>query len=188
LTYRRLFLGLMKGRIDPREIELELAAQIQRVKEAGLSVSHLDSHQHTHFFPPLRPIVLRLAERYGIRGLRAGRRVVPSRTKFSLFLAPLAKGLQRAARARGLGTPDSLWLPSPSGRVTARDLVKGIPDLPDGISEVVVHPGVDQSALERLYPAWGFKWQQELASVTAPDVRDALSRHQVRLTRYSELG
>ena len=186
-TYRQLFLGLVKGRIDPREIELELGAQIQRVLDAGLSVSHLDSHQHTHFFPQLRGIVLRLAERYHIRGVRAGRRVVPSRTKFSLLLAPLSRGLHRAARTRGLAMPDSLWLTSPSGRVTVRDFVQGIPTLPEGITEVVVHPGVDQRALDRQYPAWGFKWQQELGAVVATDVRDALNHHKVQLTRYSEI-
>ncbi len=186
-SYRQLFLGLVKGRIDLREIELELGAQIQKVLKAGLAISHLDSHQHTHFFPQLRAILFRLAEHYRIRGVRAGGRVVPARTKFSLFLAPLAKGVQRAARTRGLLTPDSLWLPSPSGRVSGPQLLKGIPHLPEGVTEVVVHPGDDQKALDGQYPAWGFKWQQELEAVKATELRDALARHRVELTRYSEL-
>ena len=185
--YRQLFLGLVKGRIDLREIELELDAQVQKVLKAGLVVSHLDSHQHTHFFPQLRPILFKLAQHYEIRSVRAGGRVVPSRTKFSLFLAPLAKKLQRAARARRLATPDSLWLPSPSGRITGLQLVKGIHKLPEGVTELVVHPGVDQAALTSAYPAWGFRWEQELAAVKATDVRDTLTRHNVQLTRYSEL-
>jgi len=186
-SYRQLFFGLVKGRIDLEEIELELDAQIQRVMKAGLAISHFDSHQHTHFFPQIRKTLFRLAEHYGIRGLRASSRVVPARTKFSLLLAPLAKSVQRAARTRGIKTPDTLWLPSPSGRVTSRDLIAGIPKLPDGVTELVVHPGVDQKVLEREYPAWGFKWSQELAAIKATDVRDALSRHNVQLTRYSEL-
>ncbi|HQZ18782.1 MAG TPA: ChbG/HpnK family deacetylase [Vicinamibacteria bacterium] len=186
--YRQLFFGLLKGRIDPEEIELELDAQIQRVMKAGLAISHLDSHQHTHFFPQIRKTLFRLAEHYEIRGLRAGGRVVPARTKFTLLLAPLAKGVQRAARSRGIRTPDTLWLPSPSGRITSRDLIAGIPKLPAGVTELVVHPGVDQKALEREYPAWGFNWQQELAAIKATDVRDMLARHNVQLTRYSELG
>jgi predicted glycoside hydrolase/deacetylase ChbG (UPF0249 family) len=186
-SYRQLFVGLIKGRIDVNEIEMELDAQIQRVLKAGLTISHLDSHQHAHFFPQLRRVLFRLAEHYGIKAVRAGGRVTPGRTKFSLFLAPLAKNLQRAARARGLLTPDTLWLPSPSGRLTGLDLVKGIPKLPEGVSELVVHPGMDQKAIEREYPDWGFKWQQELAAVRATDVRDTLTRHNVELTRYSEL-
>ena len=187
-SYQHLFLGLVKGRIDVREIEMELDAQIQRVLRAGLTISHFDSHQHAHFFPQLRAIVFRLAERYEIRGLRAGSRVVPSRTKFSLFLAPLSKGVRRMAQSRGLVTPDSLWLPSPSGRLSGLRIVKGIPNLPDGVTEIVVHPGVNQKALDTQYPGWGFKWRQELAAVTATDVRDALARNDIQLTRYSELG
>ncbi|MEO8500081.1 MAG: ChbG/HpnK family deacetylase [Vicinamibacteria bacterium] len=186
-SYRQLFLGLVKRRINPDEIELELDAQIQRVLKAGLAVTHFDSHQHAHFFPQIRKTLFRLAEHYEIRGLRAAKRVVPSRTKFSLFLAPLAKGVRRAARARGIATPDTLWLPSPSGHLTARDLITRIPKLPEGVTELVVHPGVDQKALEKAYPSWGFKWQQELAAIKATDVRDMLTRHNVALARYSEL-
>jgi predicted glycoside hydrolase/deacetylase ChbG (UPF0249 family) len=186
-TYRQLFLGLVKGRFDAEEIELELHAQIQRVLKAGLAISHFDSHQHTHFFPHLRETLFRLAGHYGIRGLRAGSRVVPRGTKFSLLLAPLAKSFQRAARARGIKTPDALWLPSPSGRVTSRDLIAGIPKLPEGVTELVVHPGVNQATLEGEYPTWRFRWTQELDAIKAPDVRAALSRHDVQLTRYSEL-
>lgn len=186
-SYRHLFLRLMNGGVDLREIEMEWDAQIQKVLQAGLRISHIDSHQHTHFFPQLRPILFKLAEHYEIKRIRAGARVVPSRTKFSVFLAPLAKTVHRAARSRGIATPDALWLPSPSGRITGLQLVNGIPNLPEGVTEVVVHPGADQGALERAYPDWGFKWQQELAAVKATDVRDALARHRVELTRYSEL-
>jgi len=186
-TYRQLFIGLLKGRIDVEEIERELDAQIQKVLQRGVEISHLDSHQHTHFFPQVRRVLLRLAERHQIRGVRAGGRVVPGRTKFSLFLAPLARSLQRAARSRDLRTPDTLWLPSPSGRVTLRDLVKGIPALPPGVTELVVHPGSDQDALDTAYPAWRFDWRQELAAIKATDVRDLVIRHDVQLTRYSEL-
>lgn len=186
-TYRQLFLGLVKGRIEVSEVERELDAQIQRVRNAGLRVTHLDSHQHTHFFPQLREILFRLADAHKIRAVRASSRVTPSRTKFSLFLAPLARALRRAARSRELKTPDCLWLPSPSGRISTGDLLAGIPKLREGVSELVVHPGVDQKALERQYPDWGFKWQEELDAVKAPQVRNALVASNVRLTRYSEL-
>jgi predicted glycoside hydrolase/deacetylase ChbG (UPF0249 family) len=186
-TYRQLFFGLVKGRIDPAEIEEELDAQVQRVLKAGLEISHLDSHQHTHFFPQVRKTLFRLAEHYQIRGVRAAARVVPGRTKFSVFLAPFSRGTQRGARKRGIRTPDTLWLPSPSGRITTRELIAGIPKLPEGVTELVVHPGVDQQALDAAYPAWGFKWQQELAAIKATDVRDMVARHKIQLTRYSEI-
>ena len=186
-TYRQLFMGIVKGKIKLSEIERELDAQIQKVLKAGLNVSHIDSHQHTHLFPPLQAMFLRLAEHYEFQSVRASSRIVPGRTKFSVFLAPLAKRMQRTARKRGLRTADTLWLPSPSGHLTGLQIIQGIPKLPEGVTELVVHPGADQKILEKEYPAWSFKWQQELAALKATDVRDTLFRQNVQLTRYSEL-
>jgi predicted glycoside hydrolase/deacetylase ChbG (UPF0249 family) len=186
-NYVQLFLGLLAGQIDLREVETELDAQIERVLAAGVTVSHLDSHQHTHFFPLLRPIFLRLAKRHGIGALRAGSRVVPSRTKFGLLLASLARRMKRDASDQSIKAPDALWLPAKSGRVSAAQLIEGVETLPEGVTELVMHPGADQSSLEREYPTWGFDWPLELATTLAADVRQALVRHNVQLTRYSEL-
>ena len=39
------------GRIDADEIEAEATAQIRKLQAAGIAVSHLDTHKHTHIFP-----------------------------------------------------------------------------------------------------------------------------------------
>ncbi|NGQ97346.1 chitin disaccharide deacetylase [Brevibacillus sp. SYP-B805] len=46
------------------DIEREFAAQIERFLAAGLQPTHLDSHHHVHAHELVRPVVLRLAERY----------------------------------------------------------------------------------------------------------------------------
>lgn len=186
-TYRELFLRVLAGSIELREVELELDAQIQRVLDSGLVVTHLDSHQHTHFFPPIRRVLLTLAERYRIPAVRASDRVVPARTKFSFLLAPLAKSARRAARSCGLRSPDCLWLPSPSGAISVAALVSGIERLPPGVTELVAHPGTDQAGLTQAYPAWSFDWRQDLEALKSKDAREALARHEVVLATYRDL-
>jgi predicted glycoside hydrolase/deacetylase ChbG (UPF0249 family) len=44
---------LWLGRIDPAEIEIEALAQVQKLQRAGIDVTHLDTHKHTHVFPPV---------------------------------------------------------------------------------------------------------------------------------------
>ncbi len=51
-------------RARPEEVEIELRAQIDRALEAGIDVSHLDSHMGTVFFPPLGDVYARLAADY----------------------------------------------------------------------------------------------------------------------------
>jgi predicted glycoside hydrolase/deacetylase ChbG (UPF0249 family) len=50
----------------PAEVEIELRAQIERALEAGIDVTHLDSHMGTCFFPPFLEIYARLALDYDL--------------------------------------------------------------------------------------------------------------------------
>jgi predicted glycoside hydrolase/deacetylase ChbG (UPF0249 family) len=48
----------------PEEVEIELRAQIDRALEAGVDVTHLDSHMGTVFFPQFSDLLVRLAADY----------------------------------------------------------------------------------------------------------------------------
>ena len=50
---------------------IELAAQVQRVLDAGIAVSHFDSHEHIHTLPKLFPILKSLQREFGIRKVRS---------------------------------------------------------------------------------------------------------------------
>ena len=52
------------------EVEQELAAQIGRLRAAGVPLTHLDAHKHVHLYPPVFAIVARLAARFGIPVVR----------------------------------------------------------------------------------------------------------------------
>lgn len=62
--------GLTFGRLDHRQMEMELSAQVEKMMEAGLRITHLDSHHHLHVHPVLQPIAVRIALRYGIWAIR----------------------------------------------------------------------------------------------------------------------
>src|SRR5258708_40347330 len=48
----------LAGRLTAGEIEAEASAQIRKLQAAGISVSHVDTHKHTHLFPAvLRPLL-----------------------------------------------------------------------------------------------------------------------------------
>ena len=49
---------------DPAEVEVELRAQIDAALDAGIDVTHLDSHMGTVLMPPLSDVYVKLAEDY----------------------------------------------------------------------------------------------------------------------------
>lgn len=67
---------LLKSLFSPslrREIESEWEAQINALRQRGISLAHLDSHRHVHLIPWLYAIAIRLAERYSIPEVRHAR-------------------------------------------------------------------------------------------------------------------
>jgi len=67
----RDFLGaLFTGRIRQQDVFRESLAQIQRLQAAGLSVTHVDSHKHTHLFPRIARPLLQAAEQCRVRAVR----------------------------------------------------------------------------------------------------------------------
>jgi predicted glycoside hydrolase/deacetylase ChbG (UPF0249 family) len=51
----------------------EMQAQLERLREAGIQPTHLDSHHHVHTEWAIAPLVCRLARAYGIRRIRLTR-------------------------------------------------------------------------------------------------------------------
>lgn len=62
--------ALLRGRIAPRHIEREALAQLQKLQRAGIDVTHLDTHKHTHLFPQVTAPLLRIAESTSVGAIR----------------------------------------------------------------------------------------------------------------------
>src|SRR5258707_10535678 len=60
----------LAGRTKASEITAEATAQIRKIQAAGISVSHVDTHKHTHLFPKILRPVLRAAAECGVLAVR----------------------------------------------------------------------------------------------------------------------
>ena len=153
------FLGALATRqIDPDDIEREAVAQIERVQDAGLVVTHMDTHKHTHILPfVLRPL-LRAAARTGVRAIRNPfeqpwafplSNGTAARTSQLRVLGPLKRSFLRqpdieAGRVR---TTDGTIGVSATGHLDGKTLSNLVGALPAGTWELVCHPGYNDGEL-----------------------------------------
>ena len=56
----------LTGGIRLSQVRKELEQQIRKVLDTGITIRHLDSHQHIHALPGIRTVVVELAEEYGL--------------------------------------------------------------------------------------------------------------------------
>ena len=58
------------GRMDADQVAAEAGAQIRKIQAAGIAVSHIDTHKHTHLFPKVLRPLLQAATVCGVRAVR----------------------------------------------------------------------------------------------------------------------
>ena len=187
--FRRTFLG----RISWDEVEREIAAQIARFQKTGLRLSHVDSHQHLHMFPPVFQIVRRLTRRIDNVWIRnsAGpwRRLPGVRTgrwfqRLGLNLTCLlARGLHGPPLPQ---MPDGMFGFEVSGCLTRSALEQILRKIPDGLYELICHPGEGDKETCRQYHHWGYRWAEELEALTASETRCLLQEQKIALTSFAQ--
>ena len=65
--FAKLVQSVAMGRIRIYE---ELAAQVRKIVGAGVAPTHLDTHKHTHLFPPVLDAVVRISGEFAIPWVR----------------------------------------------------------------------------------------------------------------------
>ncbi len=166
-----------------RALETEWRAQLERLLAAGLTLHHLDSHQHLHAFPPAFACAVKLARAYGIKALRWPGERVPDRLRLAGALALRAS----LAVARRLNTPAGLRCNEhflgfrQAGGYNVAKLLNDIAALPAGVTELAVHP----SQQDRIpYPAYRGRGEHE--ALLDAHFRQSLPALDVKLISWTE--
>lgn len=189
------------GRLDPAHIEAEATAQIRLLQEKGISVTHFDTHKHTHIFPPVLRPLLRAAKACGIGALRNpfGPRLPLSlralRQRPNLWkrflevrvLSNFASSFRRTVAQFGLRTPDGSFGVVSTGALDSELFAAIVNCIPDGTWEFVCHPGYNDSELAGVRTRLRESRPKELEVLTSAAAREALDRRGIQLISYREL-
>lgn len=183
-TWRSFLRRAIRGAVDPDDLSREFAAQIEAARQAGITPTHLDTHQHLHLWPKVATVVVSLAVKHHIRAVR-----VPG-SPMILLRRPidhLAERLRHAAAQHQLAYPAASAGIDHRRPVAVDRLCAHLRDLSarKAPAELVCHPG------ERDLPShacrWEYRREQELRALTSPIVRRNLVDYGFWLGTYADL-
>ena len=189
------------GQLEATEIAAEAMAQIGRVQAAGLCVSHLDTHKHTHTFPRvLRPLLLAAAQ-CGVQAVRN-----PFGPRFPLRWSELLKRpnlwarwaevgvlgifagkFKEAVQQEGFVTPDGTLGIEVTGTLNETLFTAIVTCIPEGTWEFVCHPGYNDPDLQSAKTRLRDSRELELRVLTSPRAREILARQGIELISYRDL-
>lgn len=188
-----VFIGkYLRGQIKLREVAAECEAQLLRMEELGLQPDHFDSHQHLHALPGIMEVCLEAMQRHGIKRMRCpaegcffrgGLPFKPVRFVLRGGLTFLAQWERWKAPRQGIRMPEHFFGMLGGGQMTGNNLRRIIRALPEGISEVMIHPGADRKILEEEY-GWGYSWEGELEAVTEEETLELLKNLKIEVSSY----
>ena len=183
---RALFLRAVSGGLVAAEVEAEVSAQIARIRDAGVRVSHVDGHKHLHQLPVVAGAVSRVLPRFGIERVRLTRlrslaaMAQPGRAVRELLALRAAGQFRRA----GLRFPRRVAdLQAIMSMASAAAVGSALQDA-NGIVELFCHPGTAQADIEK---PGSCARHDELQFLLSARFREHIQQLPLRLVTYWEV-
>jgi hopanoid biosynthesis associated protein HpnK len=176
-----------------RQLAMEILAQFAAFRAAGLPLDHVNAHQHMHLHPYVAKLIVEIGRDHGIKAVRVPsepvavlRQAFPEERRLVPAYDPWTAILRWRLRRAALRTNDHIFGLAWSGGMVEARILRLIPNLPDGVSEIYFHPAAARTpALVATMPS--YRHPEELAALLSPSVRDCIARSGIRLVSYSDL-
>lgn len=171
---------VLNGKPFRQKLQHEAEAQIVRLLDAKFDLSHIDSHQHLHHLPSLWDITAKLMEKYKIPRVRIARvntclqmrETIPgialntlARTKHNALTDFFCAGIKYAGNQNGQRLEKELKLSAGYN------------------TELIVHPGKYNPALNKHYPHWNFNWEEEYTALMSQNFLHFIAENNFRLMK-----
>lgn len=184
------------NRIDTDELKAELRTQIESLRALGRKPDHLDCHHFIHIYPSFFAVYVELAEEYGL----PVRLPFPHEEEWDEAAASvsMAQGLpadllQEIVRqdigmvqAKGIPHPDHFVQSFYGEALTLENLLSILEGLPEGISELMTHPGLaDEKLLTK--STYGKEREVEVELLCHPQVKERIGELGIELVNFGVL-
>jgi len=167
------------------QLRAEIHAQFEKFHSTGLTLDHVNGHLHLHLHPIIFRILMEDREKLGIRHLRLTRDCLSRSRKTShghwfyrVSHAAIYEWLSGRAREplrqRGIKHAQITFGLLQNARVDEAYVLKLLPELPDGDSELYSHPSLDN-------------FKHEFDALVSPRVRELVKQLGIGLIRYQDL-
>jgi chitin disaccharide deacetylase len=200
-SLKQFALDAVRKQIAAEEIQRETEAQIRKIQACGITLTHVDSHKHTHMFPQILRPMLRAARAYGMRAVRNPFEPLQSWPKSMVLTNPglwsrsaavlafqmFASEFRRALKEEGMLSTDGTVGIAATGMLDQQILLKILKALPEGTWELVCHPGYSDADLQAAGTRLTQSREVELAALISVETREIITRQKIELISYADL-
>jgi hopanoid biosynthesis associated protein HpnK len=200
-SLKQFAVAAVRKQMSADEIQREAEAQIHKIQSCGVTLTHVDSHKHTHMFPQVLLPVLRAAKACGVKAVRNPFEPLRSwplemvlgtpglwfRSAAVMAFQMFAAEFHRALKEEGMASTDGTVGIAATGMLDQQILLKILKALPEGTWELVCHPGYSDADLQAAGTRLTQSREIELAALTSDETKEAIARQKIQLISYADL-
>jgi predicted glycoside hydrolase/deacetylase ChbG (UPF0249 family) len=193
LSLPKVLLACLFRKIEPKQIEREVEAQLALLADQGIQPSHLNGHHHVHCFPGIRQAVLTTLSRWNLRWTRLPREHGSPLRRLSprhILLSRFAKAFHAQTAGLPLRHLTFLGLSTQDQADYRRIFLETLDTLPAGDYEWMVHPRAPDDSFAQIDNLRGKRGSQapvELATLCDPSFVAALRSRGVEPVTFANL-
>ena len=167
-----------------RAAEIEWRAQIERLLQGGIRLSHADSHQHLHAFPPAFRLTVKLCREYQIPALRLPRErnQLKKRQLAALALNANLYFAQPHLQRSSLRYNDHFLGFKRAGEYGLAEWLVDLETLQVGVTEVALHP-----SRQNYMPYPTLRGKDEREALMSREFHSQLQKLNIQLVQWSAL-
>lgn len=173
------------------ELRLEISAQLEKFRNSGLNLAHVDGHLHLHVHPVILNILTEFAGEFQIKfirlpseeltkNLKIDRRNLLIKIVWSIVFGQLRNYGESLLKAHNIKFADRVYGLLQTGNVSEEYLLSLIPQIEAELVEIYAHPTSVNTKINN-------SGEIELAALLSERVREILSIKGFELSNYNQL-
>jgi hopanoid biosynthesis associated protein HpnK len=178
------------------QLEKEIRAQFEAFKATGLTLDHVNAHNHMHLHPTVFSLILTIGSEYNLTAIRIPNElplesiIENKKEKFKryaqwLFLKPFISSMKKQCNIRNIKFNDNIFGLYDSGHMNIDKLVRILPHIEDGVTEIYAHPaterwdGIDPAAND-------YEFEAEYKALIHARTKRTIEKFDITLSGFNE--
>jgi len=179
-----------------QQVKDEIRAQFEAFKATGLRLDHVNAHNHMHLHPTVFDAIIEVGKDYGMDAVRVpeekplkslmdGLKDKITRYTIWLFLKPFTSRMKKQLIENNIKFNASIFGFHHTGHMNLDTLVRILPNLEDGLSEIYLHPAT--GPWDNIDPAAeDYEFEAEYKALIHPRIKRIIEKFSIELTSFNE--
>lgn len=177
------------------QLEKEIRAQFEAFKTTGLTLDHVNAHNHMHLHPTVFSLILTIGSEYGLSAIRIPNEpplesiIEDKKEKFKrytqwLFFKPFVSSMKKQCAIRNIKYNETIYGLYDSGHMNIDTLIRILPHIEEGVTEIYMHPATER--WDDIDPAANdYEFEAEYKALTHARIKRAIEKFDIQLSGFN---